>query len=252
MRILFADESGTPPQPNKDYPKYFVVGAIIIPEAVWSRMRDALLGLKVRKGIRGEFKWRYFSPDNDQPSNPMRKLSQDERDEIRTEIYRVITNEKSVRTIASVCSISAAYEIRSVSTPDDIYHLTYKTISERFQYFLQDVQRETGGPPEYGIAVCDHRGSRDDEKLARHHEMLVNSTASNTSKYPNLVESLFFQRSHYSVGIQLADLVAGAVWRKFERNDDRWFNLLEPSFRRSKNGTLDGFGIIKCPKMGWR
>jgi hypothetical protein len=46
--------------------------------------------------------------------------------------------------------------------------------------------------------------------------------------------------------------VAGAVWRKFERDDDRWFTLIEKSFRRSRTGQVDGFGLVKVPKTGWK
>ena len=30
MHILFVDESGTPPKPGKQYPRYFVVGGIYL------------------------------------------------------------------------------------------------------------------------------------------------------------------------------------------------------------------------------
>lgn len=252
MRILFADESGTPPAPGVASPKYFVVGAIIIPEAVWHRIKDAVFGLKLRRKIRGEIKWRYFAPGNDDSKNPMRTLSHSERDEIRTELYRIIAQERSVRTIAAICSVAAAYDLPSVSTQADIYHLAYKTMSERFQYYLQDEQKMSGGGSEYGIIVCDHRGSGDDEKLRRFHETLIHSTAANVSKYKNLIESLFLQKSHLSIGIQLADLVAGAVWRKYERGDSRWYDLIEPTLRRGPSNKLDGYGLIHCPKTNWR
>ena len=54
-----------------------------------------------------------------------------------------------------------------------------------------------------------------------------------------------------SIGIQLADMVAGAVWRKFERGDDRWYKLVEPTLRRSRTGNVNGYGIIKVPREGW-
>jgi hypothetical protein len=63
---------------------------------------------------------------------------------------------------------------------------------------------------------------------------------------------LFLEPSNQSVGIQLADLVAGAVWRKFERNDTAWYDLIEPSIRRSAGGSVDGHGIVKFPKKTWR
>ena len=65
------------------------------------------------------------------------------------------------------------------------------------------------------------------------------------------MESLFFLPSDISVGIQLADMVAGAVWRKFEKNDDRCYKMLEPSIRKSPSGQIDGFGIVRFPKGKW-
>ena len=132
MHMLFVDESGTPPSPNQNRSQYFVIAGIIIPEQVWHRIRDALLGLKVRRKIRGEFKWRYFSPDNDDSKNPMRKLTANERNDIRTELRRIICSEKSVKSLACVASIQAVYGLSSVSNRDDLYAGTYKPVSERF------------------------------------------------------------------------------------------------------------------------
>ena len=40
----------------------------------------------------------------------------------------------------------------------------------------------------------------------------------NYSQFNNLIEGLFIAPSHLSVGIQFADLVAGAIFRKYEKN----------------------------------
>jgi hypothetical protein len=191
--------------------------------------------MKIRRKIRGELKWRFFSPDNDDARNPMRALTQEVRDDIRTEIYGILGAEKSVKTIAAVCSIEATYKMASVNDQQDIYNLAYKVLTERFQYYLQDLSRETERTA-YGIIICDHRGKGDDKSLRAHHQMLVHSTAAFTSKYPNLIESVVLQPSNLSIGIQFADLVAGAVWRKFERDDDRWFAMMQPSLSRSQAG----------------
>jgi hypothetical protein len=202
MHILFIDESGTPPPPGKERPRYFVLGGAIIGESDWHGVRDALLGLKSRHRIRGELKWRYFAPANDDVRNPMRKLGQDIRDTIRTELYEIIRS-RGVTTIAAICSAKAAYAMPSVNTQEDVYHLTYKVLSERFQYYLQGLSRNKTGRS-YGVMVADHRGSQDDRRLRGHHEMLVHSGAEFTSRYTNIVESLFVQPSNLSVGIQLA------------------------------------------------
>jgi hypothetical protein len=138
----------------------------------------------------------------------------------------------------------------SVAGPEDIYQLTYKTVSERFQYYLQDLSSVVGRK-EFGIVVGDHRGAQDDQRLRRHHQMLLHSSARCVSRYDHLVEGLFLEPSNFSIGIQLADMVSGAVWRKYERDDDRWYQAVEASFRRSPSGRLDGYGIVKVPKRGW-
>ena len=250
MYLLFMDESGTPPKPGKQYPRYFVMSGVIIPEGSWRDVRDDLLGMKIRRGVRGEIKWRHFAPDNDEPKNPMRRQTQPERDSIREEMFGIVCKPQyDITSISAVCSAEAAYNIASVTGQDDIYHLTYKVVTERFQYFLQG--RSTRAHTEFGIIVCDHRGSGEDKRLRAHHQMLVHATGGFTSDYKNMIESLFLQPSHQSIGIQLADIVAGAVWRNYERNDDRFFKMAEPSFRKSRAGQILGYGIVKVPKLGW-
>lgn len=246
--MLFVDESGTPPNPGAPIPRYFVVGGVIIPESAWTPVKDRLLGLKARRGIRGEFKWRYFAPGNAEQRNPMRHLCQSARDEIRKELYQIICRTKGIKSIAAICSAAAAYQMPSISDQSGIYHLTYKTVTERFQYYLQDV---TDAPCARGIVIADHRGKDDDKGLRAHHQMLLHSSAEFVSTYKNLVESLFLQRSELSIGIQLADLIAGAVWRKFERNDAVWYGHMETSLRRGPNGDPSGYGIIRVPKRNW-
>lgn len=228
-----------------------MIGGVVIPEQVWHRIHDALIGMKIRRGLRGELKWRYFAPNNHDENNPMRLREQEERNEIRAEMYEIICSVKSIKTIACVACIAAAYEMPSVGNRHDLYHFTYKPLSERFQYYLQDLSRLVGRP-ETGIIVADHRGVADDARFRSAHERLLYAGGDFTSKYTHLIESLFFQPSHLSVGVQLADMVAGAIWRKFEKGDETWYRALEPSLRKSPLGRVEGFGIVKFPTATWR
>ncbi len=250
MHILFLDESGTPPKPGTEYPRRFLVGGLIVAESVWHAIRDGLQGLKIRHKVRGEIKWRYFSPSNNDLKNPMRALDPLGRNAIRADVYRLIASHKSVTTMACVVSTKAAYAMPSVTCQDDVYALAYKGITERFQYFLQDLSKNSGRK-EFGLIVCDQRSRKDDSTLIAEHQKLVHSTGQFISKYNNLVETVFLVPSHISIGIQLADMVAGAIWRYFERGDDEWFKFVEPTLRRSPSGSTAGFGLIKMPKNGW-
>jgi hypothetical protein len=252
MYIMFVDESGTPPHPNKDHPKYFIMAGVIIKADQWATVRDAVNGMKIRRKYRGEFKWRYFAPGNTDEKNPMRKLDTDERNAIREELYKIISNCGCITSIASICCNEAAYEMASITCADDIYNLTYKVLSERFQYFLQD-RKSVDGQKGFGIIVGDHRGSKDDKLLRSHHQMLIYSTGANTSRYENFIESIFLQPSHHSVGIQLADMVAGAVWRAYERKDSKYATQIKSTFRtHPATNKILGYGIVHVPKKGFR
>lgn len=136
MHIFFLDESGTPPSPAKLRDKYFVVGGLVIPDGVWGKVRDSLQGMKVRRKLGGELKWRYFAGANVDAANPMRAMTQSERNEIRAEMYQIICGTKSIKAMACVCCIKAAYGRPDVTTCDDLHHYTYKPLSERFQYYF--------------------------------------------------------------------------------------------------------------------
>lgn len=76
----------------------------------------------------------------------------------------------------------------------------------------------------------------------------MSESKGNFSIYKNLIEGVFIAPSHLSVGIQLSDMVAGAVYRKFARQDSRFFDLIKTSFRKNNLGEIDGYGLIRWPK----
>lgn len=71
MHLCFVDESGTPAKPGREKPRYFVFGGVVIPEERWHDVRKKLVSLKAQKKYRGEIKWRFFAPNNNDTSNPM-------------------------------------------------------------------------------------------------------------------------------------------------------------------------------------
>lgn len=251
MHLLFIDESGTPPKPEIVAQTYFVIAGLIVPEDRWTGLREKLVGLKRRRKYFGEVKWRYFAPKNDDPTNPMRDWDSTERNEFRADVFNIITSTRSCRIIACIAETPTAYAVGNVNNQEDLYFRTYKPVTERFQYFLQDISRESGRDS-LGLLVADHRGRGDDDKMRQRHERLVRESGRYTSTYTNFVESLFFAPSHMSVGIQLVDMIAGAIWRAQTYGDRTWFDLIRPAIRTSPNGDIDGFGIARFPKQSWK
>ena len=250
MHLCFIDESGTPAKPDRQSPRFFIIAGLIIPEEQWYSIRHKLIGLKARKHYRGELKWRYFAPNNRDDNNPMREWGMDERNEFRSAVFNIITGQRSVKAVCGICDAPLAYRLINVNSQEDIYFRTYKAATERFQYFLQDVTRLSGRHVS-GIIVADHRNRGEDNRMREQHEKLIRETNAYTSTYSNFIETIFFSPSHMSIGIQLSDMIAGAVWRRFEHDDATWFERVQPVLRRSPDGRVDGFGIARFPKRDW-
>lgn len=225
----------------------FVLGGVVIPEKVWPSLRDGLQQAKRRYGVSGEIKWRYFTKTHPKAKpNSMSHLTAEQKDALRNELLDAIVQHKSVRIIAAVVDTVAAFQTSRINSADDLYHEAYKVLSERFQYFLQDVEREAGVRVS-GLIVCDNRNSDQDDRLKEFHQSLLQG-GTYTSSYKNFIEGLFIAASHHSVGTQFADLVAGAVFRNEARGDLRFTQHLASAFRRSPSGNVEGYGIVRVPK----
>lgn len=252
MQILFIDESGTPPPPDKiNNTPIFVLGGIVVPEDVWPKLSKDLAQLKTQAGIDGEIKWRYFAPSHPgSKPHPLSHMSSEQKESVRTKLYELVGKYKSIKLICAIVNVREAYELRYINNADDLYWYSYKQLTERFQYYLQDLEK-TVGHRIYGIIVCDNRAPKDDTRLRELHYKLLTTQRTVTSNYANLIEGLFIAPSHLSVGIQFADMVAGAVFRAKKANDPRFFNQIRGSFRASPSGKLEGYGVVKFPKGNW-
>lgn len=243
MYFLFLDESGTPPKPDKAKGKYLVIAGVIIPEGAWHGIAKEYK--RVTRRVRGELKWKHFGAGNEAPS--IAHLTQDERKTLRTEVFQILTSRKAVKLICCVTCIEAAYARPTIITQDDVYHLTYKGVTERFQYFLQDATRVTG-QMQYGIVVSDHRMAGDDKKLRKRHHELIEGGEPFIANYANVIETIFFSPSEASVGLKLADMIAGAIHRSFHNGEHRFAEMIKPVFRASPAGNILGYGLVKMPK----
>lgn len=249
MQILFVDESGTPPTAEKTQnDPYFVLGRAIIPDEFWHRVKADLEVIKKNYNIRGEIKWRYFAPPKEgSKPHSLSHLNHSQKEEVRSALYGVLNKYKSVKTICVVTDTAQAYNFSYINTPDDLYWYSYKQLTERFQYYLQDISRISGQKIN-GIIVCDHRAPKDDKRLQELHARLLLGHHNAHSNYSHLIEGVFIAPSHLSVGVQFADMVAGAVLRKFKSNDERFFAKVKNTFRKSEDGKVEGYGIVFFPK----
>lgn len=244
MYLCFIDESGTPPsKPNANQP-YFTLAAAIIRDEEWLGIARAVRGFCTRHGLRGELKWRYFAPHNASAENPMLGKSPAERKVLSLEFARIISR-LPITVIACVTDVGAAFEYASVGSQRELYHFAYKPLTERYQYFLQDQKS-------IGIVIADHRGRDDDRLFRAHHDTLLRKPGNTISGYDRLIEGLLLQDSSHSIGIQLADFVAGAIHRAYSTKDGELAQIIKSRIRANADGSVAGHGIVHHPKDRFR
>ncbi|MCF7957149.1 MAG: DUF3800 domain-containing protein [Phycisphaerae bacterium] len=247
MHLFFIDESGTAPPPDKINMKHFVLSGIIIPSGVWHQVKKDFDGIKEKHNVTGEIKWRFFSPNNNDAENSFKHLDFPARCELRNAILHLVNRFKSIRIINTFSDIQFAYSKNYINNQDDLYWFCYKALIERYQYYLQDKTRDTGQQIN-GLVICDHRERSQDRRLRLLHHGMVENSRFCHSNYGNLIETVFFAPSELSLGIQLADIIAGSFFRKIEKDDSRCYDIIESSVRKSETGQMEGYGIVKVPK----
>ena len=118
-------------------------------------------------------------------------------------------------------------------------------LAERFHHLLQDED-------DRGIIVIDSRFHEKDDRLRR---FFGDLTADGTpyTKLDRIVEGLFLGPSHFSIGLQCADLVVAATAAS-ERGvgaGSGYFKKLLPRFaRHPATGDHVGVGLKRFPREG--
>lgn len=244
LKFCFVDESGTPPnKPNAARP-YFTLGATIIDASDWRKCDEKIHGYKVRNRIFGELKWRYFAPHNRDADNPLLNVPASDRKKLSLE-FAALVGGLPIQLIACITDVAAAFDYNAVNNQQDLYHFTYKPITERFQYLLQDQK-------DIGIVVADHRGRSDDKLFRAHHSTLTSASGNNRSGYDRLVEGLFLQDSAHSTGIQISDYVTGAIHRAYSVGDGEHAAMFKSRMRGYDQDAILGRGLVLHPKGGFR
>lgn len=100
----------------------------------------------------------------------------------------------------------------------------------------------------HGLAVFDEEQA-DDKKLRE-----ATRSGSFYMAFERIVDAISFMPSDESVGVQMADLVAGAFNRYLNRNDAEYARHAWPILRCNRDGRVHGYGIKifpngQCPDL---
>jgi hypothetical protein len=128
-------------------------------------------------------------------------------------------------------------------SPEDVYGTALMFLAERFHHLLVEED-------DFGLIVVDSRFKEDDARLRRFFGDLAEEGTPYV-KLGRIVEGLFLGPSHYSVGLQCADLVVAvtAAGQRGVGQGSGYFKKLLPRFaRHTVTGELAGVGLKRFPE----
>jgi hypothetical protein len=221
MYLLFLDESGTPPTKFKAEGNYFVLGGVAIHAYSLKRIEFKFHSLLNKYKVTGEIKWKFFGSSPHKKEDSLAFLSQNLKDQLRLELFELISEHSIFYSVVlggdfykeqAHPTIASLFKEQIEPSVEDIYHHAYAEVFSQFNEFLKSNLS-------IGMINIDHRMNANDEKLRlKHHELM--------KKRSRIINSINFMPSHLSVGLQLADLIAGSFYRNYQSKDSYFMNKL--------------------------
>lgn len=229
MHLLFLDESG-----QLSERRLFGLGGVALRDREWHELRDlwqATLALHSWPADR-EVKWHGIRTGQVPPS-------------LADAIVNALAR-SPVRCYVTLLDI----ELGATATPEffandeDTYSTGLMFLAERFQLLLEAAD-------DVGMIVVDSRFREDDARLRRFFADLTKD-GSPYSRLDRIVEGLFLGPSHYSIGLQCADLIC-AITVAAERGNSLargYLKTLLPRFAtHPATGELEGVGLKRFPEQ---
>lgn len=245
MYIVFIDESGQPGGWDKESccltlnsSNFFTLSGFMIDANNILEIETRFKDIKLKYGLKGstEVKWSC--------SYSKLGLSYDEYKNMKYEIIEMISSYKN-SVIGIVMDKKMCYQNRiDIKNHNDLHAFALNLLMERVCMEISDRDGRDSMTP--ALMFTDSRKNDNNNKLDKELQisyLRARSLGTHYIKFPNFCESLVFIDSNYSCGIQCADFCAGVIHKKFENNDDTFYNLLMPAIRANKSNNVYGYGI---------
>jgi hypothetical protein len=232
MHLLFLDESG-----KLDQGGLFALGGIAVRDREWPDLKERWQTALRSHGwpLDREVKWHGIRTG-------------EVPDALADAVFAALA-EAPFTAYVAVMDLDAGPEVFPPAehsffrSPEDVYGTALMFLAERFHYLLREAD-------DYGIIVVDSRFREEDARLRRFFGDLAEEGTPYV-KLGRIVEGLFLGPSHYSIGLQCADLVvaATAAGQRGVGQGSGYFKTLLPRFaRHPATGELAGVGLKRFPE----
>jgi hypothetical protein len=243
--IAFLDEAGVPEIPalsKGSVGAVFCIANVFMPMHYWRDLQRIYDEVRDDFGIptNEELKWRNLV----RGTGPTADLECDCEAFIESLVSRL--DPEQFRAVGISVFKDDVYKAKGyIREGQDIYNAAVLFALQRLQNEINDCFGEDAHCPCIVIADSRQRGGQDN-RLRKFVDNAMGGTGGIWVNFEkSLVEGILFQVSHYSVGVQIADLLAGAIYQKDVREDDRYYKLWKPVLRKSPTGTISGYGYVR-------
>ena len=229
MHLLFLDESG-----QLSDRRFFAIGGVALRDRDWHALRDL---------------WQATLAEQSWPAEQEVKWHGIRTGEVPPALADAIVSALARSPVSCYVSL-LDIELGATAAPEffasaeDTYATGLMFLAERFQLQLE-------ASDDVGMIVVDSRFREDDARLRRFFADLTKD-GSPYSRLNRIVEGLFLGPSHYSIGLQCADLIC-AITAAAERGNGQargYLKTLLPRFAtHPATGELDGVGIKRFPEQ---
>ena len=228
VHLLFLDESG-----QLEQRRFFALGGIAVRDADWPELRRLWQETLRAAGwpLDRELKWHGIRTGEVPPA-------------IADAVFDALAV-APIRCYVTLLDIELGAESfpEFFATGEDVYATGLMFLAERFHHLL-------AAEDDLGLIVVDSRFREDDQRLRR---FFGDLTAEGTpyTKLERIVEGLFLGPSHYSIGLQCADLVVAATTAAERGGGDarRYLKKLLPRFAvHPATGEVEGVGLKRFPE----
>lgn len=244
MYIVFLDESGQPGGFNtntnqlaESTSKYFTLAGFMIDADKILEIEKSMREVKIKYHLekQHEIKWH--------TTYSKLGLNYEQYKNMKLEIINIISKYTN-SVIGIVMDKESCYKNKDyIKSPNDLYAVALHLLMERC--CMETTKRNQGENFIPIIMIADSRQSINSNKLDKELQIAylrAKNMGTHFVKFPNFCESIIFVDSDDFSGIQLADFCAGAIHRKYEKEDTEFFNSLLPAIV-SKKDNIYGPGI---------
>lgn len=216
MYLLYVDESGSPGDPNQHH---FVLAGISVFERETHWIEEQLNDIAARFNPVEPYSIELHGSPMRSGRGEWKGLPMENRFQAMKDALQIVANRHpSVRLFASVIH-------RNAPITEDPVTTAFEQLASRFDKYL--MRQHLRGNTQRGIAIFDKSST---EKSIQNLARIFKQDGHSWGQLRNFSEVPLFLDSQASRLIQLADLVAFAIFRKFESDDSQFYDIIAHCF----------------------